>query len=125
MMTDDEWNEAIRKQREMNSRYKYVVVFKAKNLDSQREAVELLRAYGAVHVFEPNVWLLKTHYPWAEDIGLALDGRGFKQFVGDYLVLKLVERTGTFHGISAEAEAWIREHLWHEIDHAPPGGGLR
>jgi hypothetical protein len=111
-MTDDD--ERVRKQQEMNSRHKYVVAFKAESLESQRQAVEMLHDYEAVLVFHPNVWLLKTHYSMAGDIGLDLDNRGFKKFVGNYLILKVVERDGAFHGISAEAESWIREHLWHE-----------
>jgi hypothetical protein len=87
----------------------YLIALKAESMESRAEVTQWLKELGAVHVLA-DVWLLKGLHGLAGDIARAITR--WKDFDGSFIVVKLFQSTDwAHHGLSEEAESWIRKSL--------------
>lgn len=89
--------------------FTYVVAIDPTSMESRIEVTQWLKERNAVHLFA-NIWFIKAHYRFAEDI--THDFERYQKFDGKLVVLRLNQETNCSHkGLSEEATSWISKNL--------------
>jgi len=85
----------------------YLIARKRAGLESRSDVIPYLKESNAVHLLS-DVWLLKSHYRFAEDIKHEVER--WQDFKGRFFAIKLNQPADLARiGLSTEAEAWLSE----------------
>jgi hypothetical protein len=92
-----------------SQKYLYLIALKPTGMESRSDVIPYLKESGAVHLLS-DVWLLKSHYRFAEDIRHEIErSRGFQ---GKLFVIRLHQSVDLARiGLSEEANAWLAKNL--------------
>jgi hypothetical protein len=90
-------------------KYLYLVALKPTGMETRSDVIPYLKESGAVHLLA-DVWLLRSHYPFADDIRHEIER--WKEFQGQLFVVKLSKPADlAWWRLSEEANSWISENL--------------
>jgi hypothetical protein len=90
-----------------SQKYLYLIALKPTGMESRSDIIPYLKENGAVHLLS-DVWLLKSHYRFAEDIKHEVER--WQDFQGRFFAIKLNQPADLARiGLSTEAEAWLSE----------------
>jgi len=87
----------------------YLIALKPTDMESRSDVIPYLKECGAVHLLS-DVWLLKSHYRFSQDIRHELER--WRKFQGQFFAVRMSQRVDfTQIGLSEEADSWISENL--------------